>query len=97
MLKLVQIREQNLAFTRAETEIIDTDNKHVLGYFRHHDEQSVLVLANFSDKEQIISAKRLRLLGLRKTITDIVAGKTVIATQQLDIEPYQLMVLVGVR
>lgn len=97
MLKLAQIRQQNLAFTRAETEIIDTDNKHVLGYFRHHDEQSVLVLGNFSELQQEISAKRLRLMGLRKTITDIVAGKTVIATQQLKMEPYQLMILVGVR
>lgn len=97
MLKLVQIRQQNFAFTRAETELIDTDNKHVLGYFRHHEEQSVLVLANFSELEQQISAKRLRLLGLRRTITDIVAGRTVIATQTLKMEPYQMMVLVGVR
>ena len=97
ILRLTQLRQQNLAFTRAETEIIDAGNKHVLGYFRHHAEQSVLVLANFSEQEQVISAKRLRLLGLRKTITDIVAGRTVIATEQLPMEPYQLMVLVGVR
>ena len=97
MLRLTQLRQQNLAFTRAETEIIDAGNKHVLGYFRHHSEQSVLVLANFSEDPQIISAKRLRLLGLRKTISDIVAGRTVIATEQLEMEPYQMMVLVGVR
>ena len=97
MLKLAQIRQLNLAFTRAETELIDTDNKQVLGYFRHHEEQSVLVLANFSELAQEISAKRLRLLGLRRTITDIVAGRTVIATQTLKLEPYQMMVLVGVR
>lgn len=97
MLKLAQLRQQNLAFTRAETEIVNTGNVHVLGYFRHHDEQSVLVLANFSDQEQVISAKRLRLLGLRKAITDIVAGKTVIATQQLEIDAYQLMILIVVR
>jgi len=97
MLKLVQIRQQNLAFTRAETEFIDTDNKHILGYFRHHDEQSVLVLANFSDHDQSISAKQLRLLGLNKTVTNILTGKTVIATQKLEIQPYQLMILIGIR
>lgn len=97
MLKLVQIRQQNFAFSRAETEFIDTDNKHVLGYFRHHEEQSVLVLANFSEFAQEIAAKRLRLLGLRRAITDIVAGRTVVATQTLTMEPYQMMVLVGVR
>lgn len=97
MLRLAQIRQQNLAFTRAETEIIDTDNKHVLGYFRHHSEQSVLVLANFSEERQVLSAKRLRLLGLRKAITDIVAGRTIIATQQFVLEPYQMCIFIGVR
>lgn len=97
LLRLRQIRMQNLAFTRAETEIIDTGNVHVFGYFRQHNEQSVLVLANFSDKQQVIAAKHLRLLGLSKTLTDIVAGKTIIATQQLEMEAYQFMVLLGVR
>jgi amylosucrase/maltose alpha-D-glucosyltransferase/alpha-amylase len=97
LLRLQQIRRQNLAFTRAETEIIDTGNDQVFGYFRLHNEQNVLVLANFSDKAQVISARHLRLLGLSKTITDIVAGRTIIATRQLDMEPYEFMVLLGVR
>ncbi len=97
LLRLVQIRQQNLAFTRAETEITDTGNDHVFGYFRHHAGQSVMVLANFSEHEQTLAASHLRLLGLRKTFTDIVAGRTITATQKLVLEPYQFMVLVGVR
>jgi len=97
LLRLQQFRTQNLAFTRAETEIIDTANSHVFGYFRAHNEQNVLVLANFSDKAQVIEAKRLRLLGLSKTLTDIVAGRTIIATRELEMEPYQFMILLGVR
>lgn len=97
LLRLQQIRLQNLAFTRAETEIIDTGNAHVFGYFRLHNEQNVLVLANFSDHQQVIAASHLRLLGLSKSLTDIVAGRTIVATQQLEIEPYQFMVLLGVR
>jgi amylosucrase len=96
-LRLAQIRRQNLAFTRSETEIMDTENDHVFGYFRHHENHSVLVLANFSEHEQTVSASRLRLLGMRKTFTDIVAGRTITATQRLTMEPYQFMVLVGVR
>jgi amylosucrase len=69
----------------------------VFGYFRHHSEQSVLVLGNFSDADQAISGTRLRQLGMRKTFTDIIAGKTVTATHQLVLEPYQFSVLVGVR
>ena len=69
----------------------------MFGYFRQHAGQSVLVLANFSEHEQAVAASHLRLLGLRKTFTDIVAGRTITATQKLVMEPYQLMVLVGVR
>ena len=97
LLRLAQIRQQNLAFTRAETEVMDAGNDHVFGYFRQHEGQSVLVLANFSEQRQTVAAKRLRLLGLRKTLTDVLAGKTVVATRQLEMEPYQLMVLMGVR
>jgi amylosucrase/maltose alpha-D-glucosyltransferase/alpha-amylase len=97
LLRLQQIRRQNLAFTRTETEIIDTGNEHVFGYFRQHSEQNVLILANFSDEEQIIEARHLRLLGLGKTLTDIVAGRTTIATRELEMEPYQFMILLGRR
>jgi len=69
----------------------------VFGYFRQHDEQSMLVLANFSEKEQTLSARRLRLLGLRKTLTDIANGRIIIAAQELSLEPYQLVILLAAR
>ena len=95
ILRLLQIRQQNLAFTRADTEIIDTTNPHVFGYFRHHNDQSVLVLANFSEASQVIPAKRLRTLGLRKTVTDIVNGRIIVAAEQLMLEPYQFVILLA--
>ena len=93
LLKLIQIRQQNRAFSRAETEIIDTGNDRVFGYFRSQQEQNVLVLANFSEEEQEIIAKRLRMLGMRKIFTDIVSGKTISAVQKLVLEPYQFAIL----
>ncbi|KFI23916.1 amylosucrase [Nitrosococcus oceani] len=93
LLRLIQIRQQNLAFTRAETEVVDTGNEHVFGYFRNHDEYTVLILANFSDFTQHLEARRLRMLGLRKTEVDLFAGKTVTATRELSLEPYAFMVL----
>ena len=92
-MRLVQLRQQNLAFTRAETEFTDTGNPHVFGFFRNHDQYSVLVLGNFSEKEQHLEARRLRHMGMRKTMVDLYAGRTITATQELVIEPYQLMVL----
>lgn len=93
LLRLIQLRQQNLAFTRAETEIADTGNAHVFGYFRHHEEHSVFALANFSEDPQRIDARRLRLLGLSKTMVDLVAGRSITAAKELMMEPYQFMVL----
>lgn len=97
LLRLAQIRQQNLAFTRTDTEIIDTGNNHVFGDLRQNEDQSILMLANFSEHEQTVEGKRLRLPGLRTILTDVVAGRTVVATQRLAMEPYQLMVLTGAK
>jgi len=92
-LKLVQMRLNNAALARGETEIVDPGNDHVLGYFRTTNEQSILCLANFSDKQQVVPAPRLRQLGLKKVLVDIIAGQTIVAAKQLEMEPLQFMVL----
>ena len=97
LLKLLQLREKTLALSGTDTEFADMKNDHLLTYFRHYENNSVFILANFSDKEQSIAGNRLRLLGLSKTITDVVGGKTITAAQNLTLEPYQFMMLIGVR
>ena len=76
---------------------MDSGSPHVLAFFRQHMEQSVLVLANFTESVQFIPAQRLRQLGLRRSLTDLVAGQLVIATEQLQLEPYQILVLLAAR
>jgi amylosucrase/maltose alpha-D-glucosyltransferase/alpha-amylase len=93
LLRLIQIRQQNLAFNRAGTEVVETGNDHVFGYFRTNAENSVLVLANFSDEAQTIQGKHLRLLGMRKTVVDLVAGRTIVAAHEIELEPYDFMIL----
>ncbi len=90
--RLVQLRRQNLAFSRAETEFVESGNAHVFAYFRTHESLSVLVMANFSNKEQAIEAWRLRQLGLRKTMVDLVSGKMVVAARELVLEPYDFCI-----
>ena len=92
-LKLSQIRKNNLAFNECHTEFIDTGNPHVFGYFRSSGGQSVLCLANFSEQAQDLPATRLRQLGMRKTFTDIIAGKSIVATQKLSLESLQFAAL----
>jgi amylosucrase len=93
LLRLIQLRGQNLAFTRGETEFVETGNKHVFGFFRSNEQHIAFVLANFSEKEQRLEARRLRQMGMRKTMVDLYAGRVITATQELVMAPYQLMVL----
>ncbi len=97
LLRLVQLRQQNIVFAGNETEVVDPGNVHVLAYFKQHEGRSLMCLANFSDRAQTLAAARLRVLGLRKTFTDIVAGRTITATRELVLDAYQFMVLVGAR
>jgi amylosucrase/maltose alpha-D-glucosyltransferase/alpha-amylase len=97
ILRLIQLRHRTPAFEFTNTEIVDTGNKHVFGYFRSHEQHSVFVLANFSEKPQSLEARRLRMMGMRKTMIDLFAGRTVTATQELSLDPYQLQVLSRVR
>ncbi len=97
LLRLIQIRKQNHALAGSDTEFVDLGVDHLLAYFRSFNNNSVFVIGNFSDQAQSIAGNKLRLLGLSKTLTDIVAGKTITAAQNLVIEPYQFMVLIGIR
>ena len=92
-LKLSQLRLKNEALAKGDTEIVDPGNEHVFAYFRTTRDQSILCLANFSDELQTLPAPRLRQLGLKKVLVDIISGQTVIAAKQLPIEPLQFMVL----
>ncbi len=94
LLRLLQLRSQNLAFGRAETEILDPGNQHVFGFVRSGEQSTVFVLANFTENEQRLEARRLRQMGMRKIMVDMHAGRTITATQELVMEPYQLLVLV---
>jgi amylosucrase/maltose alpha-D-glucosyltransferase/alpha-amylase len=93
LLRLVQMRRRNPAFGGSDTEIVDAANDSVFAYFRHHAEQSLLVLANFSESEQVIEGRRMRLMGCDSVSTDLVSGRTVIATRELQLAPYKLTVL----
>ena len=93
LMRLVRLRNQTHALHGSTLEIADTGSRHVFGFVRSHGESAVFVLANFTEREQRLEARRLRQLGLRKTAVDLHAGQTVTATRELVLAPYQLMVL----
>lgn len=93
LLRLIQLRGQTRAFARGDTGILDTGNDHVFGYFRANEHGTAFVLANFSEAGQRLEARRLRQMGVRKTMVDLFQGRTITAADELRLEPYQFMVL----
>ncbi|WP_083233288.1 amylosucrase [Planctopirus hydrillae] len=93
ILKLGIIRRQNLALRPGKTEFVGTGNDHVLGYFRTHAQASVLILANFTEKVEVVEGRILRGLGLRRTVIDQVSGMTISSGTTLELQPYQFMIL----
>ncbi|MCA9192054.1 MAG: alpha-glucosidase C-terminal domain-containing protein [Planctomycetales bacterium] len=93
LLRLIQIRLQNQAFNLGTTEFIDAGNDHIFGYFRNRETNSALILANFTEQTQSIAGKHLRKFGLRRTVIDQYAGTSVTADRQLELSPYQFVVL----
>jgi amylosucrase/maltose alpha-D-glucosyltransferase/alpha-amylase len=91
--RLVQLRTQNPAFSHAETEFVETGSRHIFAFLRSNEQGEVFVLANFTERRQALEARRLRQMGMRKSMVDLVAGRTITATREVVLEPYQLLVL----
>jgi hypothetical protein len=79
------LRVNNPIFAGNELEVVETFNDHVLGYFRIDDHDKALVLANFSDREQIIPDKFLE--------TGVVSGQIIkhLKNRNLSLYPYDFI------
>ena len=56
---LIRLRKENPVFSGGELQVVETDNAHVLGYLHTHNGQRALILANFSEQRQTLSARVL--------------------------------------
>ena len=92
--RLIDIKRGQPAFGGVRTEIVDTGNEHVLGYGRRHHGGHVLVLANFSERAQIVEANQVRVYGLGYHFTDLVDGAHVALDGALVLPPYRFVWLV---
>ncbi|MGB7872985.1 MAG: hypothetical protein WBL25_01280, partial [Anaerolineales bacterium] len=54
---LISLRKTRAVFAGGDLDVILTENVHVLGYTRLHKGDRAVVFANFSESEQVISAK----------------------------------------
>ena len=94
--RLIHLRKMTPALAGHQMEIVNTGNDHVFGYVRMHSvsgrEQRMLVLANFTESEQALSANELRLYGLSYRFKELIAGDVLaLGAGGVVLEPYQVM------
>ena len=90
--QLIKLRKENSAFSGIDLDVINTENEHVLGYFRYNMEQRILIYANFSEQEQMIPDNVLRQYNWGSKLTDAINGTT-IPLGDMILEPYQFLCL----
>lgn len=66
--RLFNLRKELRALYDGGMEVIETGNPHLFGYLRSHAEQQVLVVANFAEDAQRMSAEHLRPWNDRKAL-----------------------------
>jgi len=89
---LIAMRQQHPAFGAAGARIVETHNDHVFGYERTGD-QPVLVLANFSDQEQVVEIEP----AWQAPLADLITGAAHPAGPHMALAPYQFLWLTRQR
>lgn len=90
--KIIAVRKANAALGSRETDFFDTGNPSVFGFARTDGKQRVIVLANFSEKEQSVPANLLRLYGLGYHYYDLLS-ENVFPPTDFVMKPYQFVCL----
>jgi glycosidase len=92
LLKLIEIRKEHSVFASGEkhaTEVLDVGNDHVYGYVRSYFNEKVIVMANFSEREQIVSIDRIP--SMIWPGKDLVSGEEYQPGEEIKLEPYRFI------
>jgi len=90
--RLIDMRLRHPAIAGQEMQVIDTGSSNVLGFVRSHEGQRAIIMANFSEKEQVVPANLLRLYGLGYTFVDLLSGENFTA-QDITLAPLDFRAL----
>jgi amylosucrase len=87
---LVQVRGEMPAFhAQANTIPVWTHNDHVFGLIRQSPRGQALVLANFSEQQQVVSGERLSALGFGGELNEHLQDQRFVGQNGLKLTPYQ--------
>ena len=89
--KLITLRKSIPALSGIDMQIFDTHNPHVLGFIKMYEGFRLIVIANFSDSTQLLKGNTLRTAGLGRYFNDRITDQTIPTSEDLPLDPYQLM------
>ncbi|KPJ77247.1 MAG: amylosucrase [Deltaproteobacteria bacterium SG8_13] len=91
MVKLFQLRKSTPALRNGGMELVDTANPHLFAYIRGNREQRLLIINNFSEFTQIISADKLAEAGMTRDALEVLTQKVFPAGEDLELQGYRYM------
>jgi amylosucrase len=92
LLRLINIRKQQPAFSGPDLQVIATENNHVIGFLRKAENHRLLVFANFAEKPQQVAANVFRLYGLTSRFQNLLTQQSM-SLENLTLQPYELAIL----
>jgi amylosucrase len=91
LVHMISVRKATPAFSGLTMELVPSNNHHVLTYGRNGQGSRVLVLANFSDKRQILTGNTIRTAGMGRFFRDLISNEVVATSEDLVMDPYEMM------
>ena len=91
MVTLFQQRKKTPALRNGGMEVIDAGNHHIFGYIRKNSDQQFLILNNFSESNQVVTAQRLIAAGLTTEAVNVFTRAVVSPKSDLEIEGYRYL------
>ncbi|MEZ6091809.1 MAG: alpha-glucosidase C-terminal domain-containing protein [Pirellulaceae bacterium] len=89
--RLISLRRSMPALAGQQMKLVDLNNPHVLCFVRMFEAHRLIVIANFSERPQMIAGNHLRTAGLGRFFEDAISGETVGTSEPRSLEPYQIM------
>lgn len=88
---LIAVRKAHPVFGGVATAVFDSGNDHVFGFVRRQGEERLVVLANFTERPQTITANLIRLYGLAYTFRELIGDTPIDLAGDLTLSPYQVV------
>ncbi len=89
--RLIDLRQSTPILAGHDMDVVDVNNEHLFAFVRTNAAGRLLVVANFTEREQTVDANSLRVHGLGYEFHDLISDQPVLAAQELRLQPYQVM------